>query len=148
MIFSKLTKSIFVIVLVLVFGQAAWASNLEFKVQVRILDLVLSQIDGKPRVTHMIAEVVNIVDPAGIENSNDNQPKEALEFIQKNAKQINIMVTPEAEKQGKLLGFFHPFVNGIHKSGLFKADSTVKAFRIDGMDGWQLLLTECNLLDK
>ncbi len=153
---NKLTKSIFIIVMVMVFGQAAWASDLsaaslatfpEFKVQVRILDLTLTKVEDKHRVTHMVAEIVNVTDPS-VEASNDNQIKEALEFIQKNAKQVTIMVTPEAEKQGKLLGFFHPFINGIHKSGVFKANSTIKAFRLDGLDGWQLILTECNLLDK
>lgn len=148
MIFSKLTKSIFVIVLVLVCSQAAWAANLDFKVQLRILDMTLSQIDGKPRVTHMVAEVVNITEPAGLENSGDNQLKESFAFIQKNAKQINVLVTPEAEREGKLLGFFHPFVNGIHKVGVFKASSTIRAFRIDGLDGWQFLLTECYLMEK
>lgn len=148
MIFNKLAKSILVIALVLVFSQSAWASVLDFQVQVRILDLTLGQVDGNHRVTHMIAEIVNITDAEAVENSNDKEAKEALEFIQRNAKQVTIMVTREAEKQGKLLGFFHPFVNGIHKSGVFKANSTVRAFKIDGLDGWQLLLTECDLLDK
>lgn len=148
MIFNKLMKSIFVIAVVLVFSQSAWASSLDFKVQVRILDLTLGQVDGKHRVTHMIAEIVNITDAEAVENSNDNQAKEVLSFMQKNAKQVTIMVTPEAEKEGKLLGFFHPFVNGIHKSGVFKANSTVRAFRVDGLDSWQLLLTQCELLDK
>lgn len=148
MIFNKLAKSILVIALVLVFSQSAWASVLDFQVQVRILDLTLGQVDGNHRVTHMIAEIVNITDAEAVEKSNDKEAKEALEFIQRNAKQVTIMVTREAEKQGKLLGFFHPFVNGIHKSGVFKANSTVRAFKIDGLDGWQLLLTECNLLDK
>ncbi len=157
MIWNKLAKSIFVIVLVLLCGQVIWAADSagnclasvpEFKVQVRILDLVLTKVDEKHRVTHMIAEIVNVPDSAVGENCNDNQIKEALEFIQKNAKQVTIMVTPEAEKQGKLLGFFHPFVNGIHKSGVFKANSTIRAFQLEGMDGWQLLMTECNLLDK
>ncbi len=157
MIFNKLAKSIFVIVMVLVFGQAAWAtegsdSNLsavpEFKVQVRILDLVLTKVEDKHRVTHMIAEIVSLTEPENFENCKDNELKDAFAFLQRNAKQVTIMVTPEAEKQGKLLGFFHPFVNGIHKSGVFKANSTIKVFKLEGMDGWQILLTECNLLDK
>ncbi len=154
--FNKLTKSIFIIVLVMVFAQGAWASDLsagslatvpEFKVQVRILDLTLTKVENKHRVTHMIAEIVNITDPS-TEASNDNQVQEALAFLQKNAKQVTIMVTPAAEKQGKLLGFFHPFINGVHKSGVFKANSTIKVFRLEGMDGWQMLLTECHLLDQ
>jgi len=153
----KLTKSILIAVLVIFCGQALWAADStgncfasvpEFKVQVRILDLTLTKVAEKHRVTHMIAEIVSITDPAAADVSNDNQVKEALEFIQKNARQITIMVTPEAEKQGKLLGFFHPFVNGIHKSGVFKADSTIRVFQLEGMDGWQLLMTECHLLDK
>jgi len=148
MIFNKLAKSILVIALVLVFSHSAWASAIDFKVQVRIIDLTLGKVDGNHRVTHMIAEIVNITDVESFENSKDNQVKEALAFIQKNAKQVTIMVTPEAEKQGKLLGFFNFFINGIHKSGVFKANSTVRAFKVDGLDGWQLLLTECHLLDK
>ncbi|PKL44487.1 MAG: hypothetical protein CVV42_19415 [Candidatus Riflebacteria bacterium HGW-Riflebacteria-2] len=153
----KLTKSILVAVLVIFCGQAVWAADSagncfasvpEFKVQVRILDLVLTKVEEKHRVTHMIAEIVNITDPSAADISNDNQVKEAHEFLQKNAKQVTIMVTPEAEKQGKLLGFFHPFVNGIHKSGVFKADSTIRVFQLEGMDGWQMLMTECHLLDK
>lgn len=157
MIWNKLTKSILVIAMVLIFGQAVWASGNtenyfadvpEFKVQVRILDLTLAKVDGKHRVTHMIAEIVSINEPALDDNTTDSDLKAAFDYIQTNAKQVTIMVTPEAEKQGKLLGFFHPFINGIHKVGVFKADSTIKAFQLQGIEGWQLLLTECNLLDK
>jgi hypothetical protein len=157
MIVNKLMKSILVVVMVLVCSQAIWASAPtdnyftpvpEFKVQVRILDLTLAKVEGKHRVTHMIAEIVNIEDPKIAENSNDSELKKAFEFIQQNAKQVTIMVTPEAEKQGKLLGFFHPFINGVHKTGLFKANSTITAFQLQGVNGWQLLLTECQLLDQ
>lgn len=155
MIFNKLTKSIFVIVLVLFCGQAVWAADnaenylntvSEFKVQVRILDLTLAKVEGKHRVTHMIAELVSIEEPASIEN--DSELKNAFEYLQNNAKQVTIMVTPEAEKQGKLLGFFHPFINGVHKTGVFKANSTIKVFQLQGINGWQMLLTECHLLDQ
>ena len=151
---NKLAKSILVITMILFMGQAAWAAGNasnsfakfpEFKAKVRIIDLILAKVNGKPQVTHMIAEVVNVSEPA---NSDNSKSKEALEFIQKNAKQVTIMVTPEAEKQGKLLGFFNFFINGIHKTGLYKADSTIKAFQIDGINGWQLVLTKCHLLDQ
>jgi hypothetical protein len=155
LIFNKLTKSIFAIFLVLLCSQAIRASEPadnyftsvpEFKVQVRIIDLILAKVEGKHRVTHMIAEIVNITDPASEEK--DSEYKNALKYIQQNAKQVTIMVTPEAEKQGKLLGFFHPFINGVHKTGVFKANSTVTAFQLQGVNGWQLLLTECQLLDQ
>ncbi|MFZ5952872.1 MAG: hypothetical protein ACOYXC_19365 [Candidatus Rifleibacteriota bacterium] len=154
---KKLTRSFLAIIMILVFAQGAWASDSladfsasvpQFKAQVRILDLTLGKIDGNHRVTHMIAEIVNISEPTLSENGEDNEVKEAFEFIQKNAKQVTIMVTPEAEKEGKLLGFFHPFVNGIHKCGLFKANTTIKAMKIEGLDGWQFVLTECHLLDQ
>ncbi len=155
MIFNKLAKSIFVIVLVLFCGQAVWAADNadnylntvpEFKVQVRILDLTLAKVEGKHRVTHMIAELVRIDEPEGLENN--SELKSAYEYLKTNAKQVTIMVTPEAEKQGKLLGFFNFFINGIHKTGVFKADSTMKVFQLQGINGWQMLLTECNLLDQ
>lgn len=157
MIFNKLAKSIFVIVLVMVFGQAAWAASYtdnhftpipEFKVQVRILDLILGKVDGKQRVTHMIAEVVNIADPVIDESCDEKEWEKAHKFVQENAKQVIIIVTPEAEKQGKLLGFFHPFINGVHKTGVFKADSIIKVLQVGDLDGWHLVMTECNLLDK
>jgi len=94
----------------------------------------------------MIAELVSIEEPASIEN--DSELKNAFEYLQNNARQVTIMVTPEAEKQGKLLGFFHPFINGVHKTGVFKADSTIKVFQLQGINGWQMLLTECHLLDQ
>jgi|GEM_PF-4436621 len=141
---KKLTRSFLAIILIIVFAQGAWASDSladfsatvpQFKAQVRILDLTPGKIDGNHLVTHMIAEIVSLAEPDTSENFENNEVKEAFEFIQKNAKQVTIVVAPEAEKEGKLPGFFHPFVNGIHKCGLFKANTTIKAMKIEGLDG-------------
>ena len=154
---KRLAKSFFVVVLVLAMGQAVWATGTpadatapipEFQVRVRILDLLLGKVDGERRVTHMIAEIVNINDPVLPEGADKDEWNEALDFVRNNAKQVTIMVTPKAEKQGKLRGFFGPLINGIHKTGLFKADSTIKVLQLEGLTGWHLVLTECHLLDQ
>ena len=120
----------------------------EFQAKLRILDLTLSKVSGTHQVTDMIAEIVNIAAPAEDAVSADSPTGQALAFLRANAKQISLKIDVPEAQQNKLRGFFHPFILGVHKSGVFKGDAQIKVVQPLGTSCYVVIVTDFILLDQ